>query len=113
MLLPGIAVYKNRRGASLCLSLPHRGRETAERRSGALISDVLETHSPALFHTASALSAPSGHLPLEGKAVDTRETYHRKPSGIALYKNRRGASLRLSLPRMGKGDRGAVDRVLS
>ena len=25
-----------------------------------------------LFHTASALSAPSGHLPLEGKAGDTR-----------------------------------------
>ena len=40
---------------------------------------------PALFHTAGALSAPSGHLPLEGKAVDARETYHRKPSGIAPY----------------------------
>ena len=26
---------------------------------------------PTLFHTASALSAPSGHLPLEGKADDT------------------------------------------
>ena len=25
--------------------------------------------SPALFHTASTLSAPSGHLPLEGKAL--------------------------------------------
>ena len=35
------------------------------------------------------------------------------PSGIALYKNRREAALRLSLPRMGKGDRRAVDRVLS
>ena len=34
-------------------------------------------------------------------------------SGIAVYKNRREAALRLSLPRMGKGDRGAVDRVLS
>ena len=68
---------------------------------------------PTLFHTAGALSAPAGHLPLEGKAVDTRKTCHRKPSGIAIYENRRGASLRLSLPRMGKGDRGAVDRVLS
>ena len=48
---------------------PAWGRGTAERRSGALINDVLETHSPALFHTASALSAPSGHLPLEGKAI--------------------------------------------
>ena len=27
--------------------------------------------SSSLFHTASALSAPSGHLPLEGKADDT------------------------------------------
>ena len=44
----------------------------AERRSGTLINDVLETLFPALFHTASALSAPSGHLPLEGKADDTR-----------------------------------------
>ena len=43
----------------------------AERRSVALISDALETLLPALFHTASALSAPSGHLPLEGKADDT------------------------------------------
>ena len=54
------------------IALPAWGRGTAERRSGALINDVLETHSPALFHTASALSAPSGHLPLEGKADDTR-----------------------------------------
>ena len=35
------------------------------------------------------------------------------PSGIAVYQNRRKVPLRLSLPRMGKGDRGAVDRVLS
>ena len=42
---------------------------------------------PALFHTASTLSAPSGHLPLEGKAVDTRKTCHRKPSGIAPFRH--------------------------
>ena len=53
------------------IALPSRGRGTAERRSVALISDALETLFPALFHTASALSAPSGHLPLEGKADDT------------------------------------------
>ena len=41
--------------------------------------------SSSVFHTACALSAPSGHLPLEGKADDTGETYHRKPSGIATY----------------------------
>ena len=44
-----------------------------QRRSDALINHLLETHFPALFHTASALSAPSGHLPLEGKAVKLRK----------------------------------------
>ena len=33
------------------------------------VNRLLETHFPTLFHTASALSAPSGHLPLEGKAI--------------------------------------------
>ena len=28
--------------------------------------------SSSVFHAACALSAPSGHLPLEGKADDTR-----------------------------------------
>ena len=28
--------------------------------------------SSSVFHTMSALSAPAGHLPLEGKADDTR-----------------------------------------
>ena len=56
------------------LSLPHRGRGTAERRSGTFINRRLETLLPALFHTACALSAPSGHLPLEGKA--TIRKYH-------------------------------------
>ena len=38
----------------------------------------------------------------------------KKPlSGIALYKNRREASLRLSLPHRGRGTALAVDRVLS
>ena len=39
------------------------------RRLAAAISRLLETHFPTLFHAASALSAPSGHLPLEGKAI--------------------------------------------
>ena len=51
------------------LYLPHWGRGTAQRRSGALVYHLLETIPLALFHTASTLSAPSGHLPLEGKAV--------------------------------------------
>ena len=45
-----------------------------QRRSDALINRLLETHFPALFYTASALSAPSGHLPLEGKAVKLRKS---------------------------------------
>ena len=44
----------------------------ARNLSCSPINDALETHFPALFHTACALSAPSGHLPLEGKADDTR-----------------------------------------
>ena len=39
------------------------------RRLAADISRLLETHFPTLFHAASALSAPSGRLPLEGKAI--------------------------------------------
>ena len=47
-------------------------------------------HFPALFHAACALSAPSGHLPLEGKADDTREPAIKSPSGIAsIYTSRR------------------------
>ena len=54
------------------------------------INDALETHFPALFHAACALSVPSGHLPLEGKADDTREPAIKSPSGIAsIYTSRR------------------------
>ena len=42
-----------------------------QRRLGTLVNRLLETQFPTLFHTAGALSAPSGHLPLEGKAGDT------------------------------------------
>ena len=42
-----------------------------QRRLGTLVNRLLETHFPTPFHTATALSAPSGHLPLEGKADDT------------------------------------------
>ena len=53
-------------------------------------------HFLALFHTASTLSAPSGHLPHAGKALFW-------DSGILV-----------SQPSpLGKGDRAAVDRVLS
>ena len=53
------------------IALPLYGKGPAERRSVALINRRLEMFLPTLFHTASALSAPSGHLPLEGKADDT------------------------------------------
>ena len=36
---------------------------------GGTLFSALETLSSSLFHAASALSAPSGHLPLEGKAL--------------------------------------------
>ena len=39
------------------------------RRSGAAVNHLLDTHFLAHFHTASALSAPSLRLPLEGKAA--------------------------------------------
>ena len=48
--------------------------EPRQRRSGAraLVSDALEMPPLLLFHAASALSAPSGHLPLEGKAIHSK-----------------------------------------
>ena len=49
------------------------------------INDALETHFPALFHAACALSVPSGHLPLEGKADDTREPCYQEPFGHRQY----------------------------
>ena len=53
MLLSGITLKKN-------------------RRSPAAVNRLLETHIPTLFHAASTLSAPSGHLPLEWKATFVR-----------------------------------------
>ena len=39
------------------------------RRLTTAINRLLETHFPTLFHTASSLSAPSGHLPRMEKAI--------------------------------------------
>ena len=60
--------------------LPHEGRRYSH-------FPLLRRISPTFFHTASALSAPTGHLP--GGADDTRETCHRRPSGIARFILRR------------------------
>ena len=97
--LSDIAFIKNRREASHRLSLPHRGRGTAERRSGAFINRRLETLLPALFHTACALSAPSGHLPLEGKAGDTRIPSSKKTVRRPCEPNRSPASSSRAQPR--------------
>ena len=63
---------KNRRGASHLLAFPIGEGGPRQRRSGAFINRRFEILLPARFHTAGALSAPSGHLPPEGKAGDTR-----------------------------------------
>ncbi len=55
-----------------------------QRRLGTLINRLLETHFPTPFHTAGGLSAPSGHLPLEGKAGDTRIAASQKIFGHRL-----------------------------
>ena len=95
-----------RKAAFSYRSLPPWGRGTAQRRSGALVNDALETIFPDLFHPASphSTSAPSGHLlPQEGAA-------ERSEAGLASFWGGEAAS---SLPSpSGKGDRAAVDRVL-
>ena len=50
----GLASFFAAKPPPLCL--PHWGRGTAQRRSGALVNDALGTIFPALFHTASTLS---------------------------------------------------------
>ena len=63
MLLSCIIIYKNRRLA-------------------AAVNRLLDTHFPAHFHTASALSAPSLRLPRVGKAA-IREYHLLKKGGEA------------------------------
>ena len=50
-------------------SLPHWGRGTAQRRSGALVNDALETIFFALFHTAFPIQPP----PLRGTSFHRKE----------------------------------------
>ena len=79
-------------------SLPHWGRGTAQRRSGALVNDALGTIFPALFHTASTLSGSLRSPPSpRGEGC---------VSGIAVSPYR-------CLPHWGRGTASAVDRVLS
>ena len=83
--LSGIAFIKNRREASHLLAFPIGEGGPRQRCSGAFINRRLETLLPALFHAACALSAPSGHLPLEGKADDTGKTCDQQTFGHRLF----------------------------
>ena len=51
------------------------------RTTPALPTAPINAVFPILFHTASTLSAPTGHLPLEGKADDTRKTCDQETFG--------------------------------
>ena len=68
--------------------------------------------SSSVFPAASALSAPTGHLPLEGKALSvvilffTYACIRFDVMGKAVFSYR-------SLPHWGRGTASAVDRVLS
>ena len=100
--LSSIALYKNRCEASFRLSLPHRGRGTASAVDRVLSSAVIcvKTFSICiiLFHTACALSAPAGHLPLEGKAT-IREYPLLKDGAVPLWLIRSPVSSSLAQPR--------------
>ena len=81
------------------LPLPEEGarmifKETLIKSLSFAVSDSRFPHicravplSSSVFHTTCALSAPAGHLPLEGKADDTRKPAIRQSSGIALFRH--------------------------
>ena len=102
-----------RKAAFSYRSLPQWGRGTAQRRSGALVNDALETISPDHFHPATAhpTSAPSGHLlPMEGGSVHAplpmEGAAERSEAGLASFW---GGEAPSSLPSpFGKGDRAAT-----
>ena len=75
-------------GGTLALSFRAEREIFVIRGEGLTLFPHVPRTSPlsaSVFPAACALSAPMGHLPLEGKADDTRETYLRRPSGIASY----------------------------
>ena len=79
-----------------CLCLLSRIAVYQNQRSPAAVNRLLGTHFPTLFHTASTLSAPSGHLPLEGKADDTRIASVHKAFGHRPLYSRRSRHLHSS-----------------
>ena len=105
LMLWGEAVFSYR-------SLPHWGRGTAVAELGYFLNGALEMIFSALFHPASALSAPTGHLPPRGEgfvrryAFSTYACIRFDVMGEAVFSHR-------SLPHWGRGTASAVDRVLS
>ena len=128
--------------ASSYRSLPHWGRGTAQRRSGALVNGVLETIFFALFHPASTLSgslrsppsprgegfvsgiplSPSNLRPFGAPPSIGRREHPREPLPLEGAAERGEAGLAsffaakpppLCLPHWGRGTAPAVDRVLS
>ena len=68
----------------------YRHSERSEKSLSFAVRDSRFPHmcravplSSAVFHPACALSAPSGHLPLEGKAALRGKPASKSPSGIA------------------------------
>ena len=73
--------------------IPSEARNLCHSQSGTCAPPHVPRTSPlssAVFHPACALSAPSGHLPLEGKAALRGKPASKSPSGIAtIYTPRR------------------------
>ena len=86
--------------APLCLAFPIGEGGPRSGGQGALVNRLLETLLPTFFHSASAPSAPSGHLPLEGKADDT---------GIPSSKIQRSRHLNLLNPEPAQPDTPFLD----
>ena len=65
-------ILMHRHRPTHCPHKTHRMRNLCHSRSEVTLSTHAPRTSPfssSIFHTASDLSAPSGHLPLEGKAL--------------------------------------------
>ena len=94
-------------------SLPHWGRGTAQRRSGALANGALETIFFALFHTARTLSGSLRSPPSPRGEGFVRRYSFSTYACIRFDDARKAVSSYRSLPHRGRGTASAVDRVLS
>ena len=91
--LSGIAPIKKAAKPLPYKPSPHGEGGPRQRRSGAFVSStnapLFSLYYPSIFHAIVTLSAPAGHLPLEGKAA--MRDYH-------LLKRRHTALVNLSAP---------------